>query len=254
MAISNNRKNVFSGALPFAFLVLALLVAMAAGSIAVGGILRSSDLHTSQERVERTHLVLHEIDEAEDSLQDAREAALHYILTPEKEDLINFDEAALQSWVHLDRIKLLTEDDKGYPERIEQLSGLIKNEFQQSRFNMRTTKTLLIFHSPEADANHDRVRAAMQKLKDDEKEILRARSEAAHARARDVARSVSLVVGGCGVLVPALILLLILESKKLRTAGQNASGAQTRLEGPLQQLQPGRAAAAAAGNEKSNPG
>jgi hypothetical protein len=96
--------------------------------------------------------------------------------------------------------------------------------------------------------------AAMQKLKDDEKEILRARSEAAQARARDVARSVSLVVSGCSVLVPALILLLILESRKLRIAGQNASGAQIRLEGPVQQLQPERAAAAAAGDEKSNPG
>lgn len=254
MAISNNRKNVFSRALPFAFLVLALLVAMAAGSIAVSGILRSSDLHTSQERVERTHLVLHEIDEMEDSLQNAREATLHYILTPEKEDLDNFQDAAMKTWMKLELISDLTRDDEGYPERMEKLRGLIEKEFRQSQDNMRTTHTLLIFHSPETDANHDRVRAAMQKLKDDEKEILRARSEAAHVRARDVARSVSLVVGGCGLLVPALILLLILESKKLRTAGQNASGAQTRLEGPLQQLQPGRAAAAAAGDEKSNPG
>jgi CHASE3 domain sensor protein len=253
MSVSNNRKNVLSSALPFAVLVLVLLVAMAAGSIAVGGILRNRDLSTSQEWVEHTHLVLHDMDELEDSLQDAREAALHYVLTPEKEDLINFQKAVVETWIRLERISDMTRDDKGYPERIEQLRGLIEKEFQQSQDYMRTTHTLLLFHSPAADANSDRVRAAMQKLKKDEEEILRIRGEAARARARDVASSVSLVVGCFSVLVAALILLLVLEFQKLRIAGQNASGAQTRLEGSLQQLQPGRVAAAAAGDEKTTP-
>ena len=76
-----NRKNGLSRAIPFAFIVLALVVTMAVGRVALGGISRNSDLLTSQEWVNHTHLVLQEIDEAEDSLQDAREAALHYILT-----------------------------------------------------------------------------------------------------------------------------------------------------------------------------
>ena len=267
MAVSNNRKNVLSGAIPFAFIVLALLVTMAAGRMALGSISRNSDLLASQEWVNHTHLVLHEIDEAEDSLQDAREAALHYILTPEKEDLDNFQDAAMKAWLRVERIADMTADEKGYPERIdqrdrrlgrggaeriEQLRGLIKKEFQQSQDNMRTTHTLLIFHSPEADANRDRVRAAMQKLKDDEKEILRVRSEAARARARDVARSGFLVIGGFSVLAAVLILLLILESRKL-FAEQNVPNTQTRLEGSLQQLQPGRASAAAAGDGNNKP-
>ena len=250
MVASNNRKNGLSRALPFAFLVLALLVAMAVGRTALGSISHNSDLLTAQEWVDHTHLVLHEIDEAEDSLQDAREAALHYILTPEKEDLDNFDAAVMKTWLRVARISDMTADEKGYPERIEQLRGFIEKEFVQLRDNLRTTKTLLIFHSPATDANHDRVRAAMQKLKDDEKERLRVRSEAVRARAREVARSGFLVVGDFSVLMAVLIVLLILESRKL-FGEQNAPNRQTRLEGPSQ---PGRAAAATAGDEKSNAG
>jgi len=96
------------------------------------------------------------------------------------------------------------------------------------------------------------VRAAMQRLKDDEEAILRVRSEAARVRARDVARGASLVVGGFSVLVAVLILLTILESRKL-FAQQTAPNTQTRLEEPLQQLQAERAAAAAAGDGKNKP-
>lgn len=233
MVANNNRKNGLSRALPFAFLVLALVVAMAVGRMALGSISGNSDLLTSQEWVNHTHLVLHEIDEAEDSLQDAREAALHYILTPEQEDLINFDEAVKKTWVRLARITDLTADEKGFPERMAQLRGLIEKEFQQSSNNMRTKHTLLIFHSPEADANRDHVRAAMQKLKHDEEEILRVRKEAARDRAHDVSRSGFLVVGGFSVLVAVLILLVILESRKL-FAEQNAPNTQSRLEESLQ--------------------
>jgi len=247
-----NRKNGLSRAIPFAFIVLALLVTMAVGRVALGGISRNSDLLTSQEWVNHTHLVLQEIDEAEDSLQDARQATLHYILTPEIEDLDNFQDAAMKTWMRVERITDLTADEKGFPERMEQLRGLIEKEFRQSRDNMRTTKTLLIFHSPATDTNRDRVRAAMQKLKDDEEAILRVRSEAARVRARDVARGASLVVGGFSVLVAVLILLTILESRKL-FAQQSAPNTQTRLEGPLQQLQAERAAAAAAGDGKNKP-
>ena len=70
--------------------MLALLFAMAV-AMAIVSISRNSDLLTSQEWVEHTHRVLHEMDEAEDSLQDAREAQLHYVLTPEEVDLINFE-------------------------------------------------------------------------------------------------------------------------------------------------------------------
>lgn len=233
MAASNDGKNGLSRAIPFAFIVLALLITIAVGRMALGGISRNNDLLTSQEWVTYTHLVLHEIDEAEDSLQNAREAELHYILTPEQEDLDNFQDAVMKTWVRVERISDMTRDEKGYPERMEKLRGLIEKEFRQSQDNMRTTKTLLIFHSPQADANRDHVRAAMQKLKDDEKEILRIRSEAARVRARDVARGTSLVVGGFSVLVAVLILLTILESRKL-FAQQNASYTQSRLEGPLQ--------------------
>ena len=253
MAVNNSGRNRLSRAIPFAFIVLALLVTMAAGRMALGSVSRSSDLLTSQEWVNHTHLVLHEIDEAEDNLQDAREAALHYILTPEKEDLDNFDEAAVKTWLRVERIADLTADDKGYPERMEQLRGLIKKEFQQSQNNMRTTKTLLIFHSPATDANRDRVRTAMQKLKEDQKEVLRVRSEAVRDRARDVARNGFLVVGGFSVLAAVLIVLLILESRKL-FAGQNAPITEDRLERALRQLQPGRASAAAAADERSNSG
>jgi diguanylate cyclase (GGDEF)-like protein len=237
--INSNGKNVFSGALdarkllPFAFvLMLAFLVAMAFDSAS-----RTRELLSSQEFVERTNSVLHEMDGVEDGLQDAREAALHYVLTPEKQDLVTFEDAVAQTWTRLDRIVQMTKDDKGYPQRIEQLRGWIKDELQQLRDNMRTTHTLLIFHTPDADRNRDRVRDGIQKFKDDEEELLRVRNEAARSRAHEVERSISVRIGGFSALMAVLFLLVIRESKKLRIAEQNALNAQTRLEGSLVQLQ-----------------
>src|SRR5689334_15902444 len=102
---------------------------------------------------------------------------------------------------------------------------------------MRTTHTLLIFHSPEADSKRDRVREAIQKFKDDQEELLRVRNEAARARAHEVERAVSVRIGVFSALMAVLFLLVILASMKLRIAEQNALSAQTRLEGSLQQLQ-----------------
>ncbi len=237
--INSSGKNVFSGALdarkllPFAFvLMLAFLVAMAFDSAS-----RTRELLSSQEFVERTNSVLHEMDGVEDGLQDAREAALHYVLTPEKQDLVTFEDAVAQTWARLDRIGVMTKDDKGYPARIEQLRAWIKDELQQLRDNMRTTHTLLIFHTPDADRNRDRVRDGIQKFKDDEEELLRVRNEAARSRAHEVERSISVRIGGFSALMAVLFLLVIRESKKLRIAEQNALNAQTRLEGSLVQLQ-----------------
>ena len=132
---------------------------------------------------------------------------------------------------------MITREDKGYPERVEQIRGWIKEELQQLRDNMRTTHMLLIFHTPDADRNRDRVRDAIQKFKDDEEELLRQRNEAARARARDVERSLTWRIFGFSVLMAILFLLVIRESKKLRIAEQTALNAQTRLEGSLLQLQ-----------------
>src|SRR5215467_12716417 len=136
--INNNGKNVLSGALdarkllPFAFiLMLAFLVAMALDSMS-----RTRELLSSQEFVERTNTVLHEMDGVEDGLQDAREAALHYVLTPEKEDLVTFDAAVAQTWTRLDRIASLTKNDKGYPQKIDQLRTWITDELRQLSDNM----------------------------------------------------------------------------------------------------------------------
>src|ERR1051326_8819532 len=198
-----NGRNVLSGALdarkllPFAFiLMLAFLVAMALDSMS-----RTRELLSSQEFVERTNNVLHEMDGVEDGLQDAREAALHYVLTPEKEDLITFDAAVAQTWTRLDRIAVLTKNHKGYQEKIEQLRGWIKDELRQLSDNMRTTKTLLIFHSKEADFNRDRVRDGIQKFKEDEEALLAQRNEAARARARAVESSVTVRIGGFSALM-----------------------------------------------------
>lgn len=220
MAASNDGKNAVSNALdarkvlPFSLLLILLLVALAVSSIS-----RNNDLLRSQELVERSHRVLHEVDRAEDSLQEAREAHLHYINTPEEEDLINFNGAVAETWTHLDRISQMTMEDQGYPERMEQLRSLVKAEFQQESDNMRTTHTLLIYHSPATDARRDRVRAALQKLKDDEEKNLRARNDEGRVRALGVERSVFLLIGGFSVLVAVLLLLAIRESRKRRSAG-----------------------------------
>ena len=235
MIAGNSGKILVTGVLAFVVMV-AVLVVMAAG-----GISRTRDLLSSQEFVERTQSVLHEIEGVEDGMQDAREAALHYVLTPEKEDLLAFDEAVRQTWIRLDRIAGLTRNDKGYAEKIEQLRSDIRAELRQLSDNMRTTHTLLIFHSPQGDANRNRVRDAIQKLQDDEEALLSQRNQAAQARARAMARSL-FPLAGIAVLGAVLFILVILESTQLRASEQKTRAAAT--------LQLERTAATAGGEGK----
>ena len=222
--MENNGKNVLSSALAarntlplVCVLMVVLLAAMAWGSFS-----RIRELLRSQAEVERANGVVHEIDSLEDGLQDAREAALHYMLTPEQEDLVAFDAAAAQSWVHLDRVAMRTQDDPGYPQRIEQLHGWVNDELHQYTDYMRTTHTLLVFHSAESDFKRDRVRSAIQKLKEDQEKLLRQRNEAATLQTHEVERSVALLIGGFSGLMVVLFLLVIRGPKKVRIAEQTA--------------------------------
>src|SRR5712671_875992 len=232
-------KNVLKSALdarrllPFAFiLMLAFLVAMAWDSFS-----RTRELLSSLAYVEHTHQVLYELDAIQDGLQDARRAWAHYILTPEKQDLDAFDEAVKQTWMRVDRVVFLTRDDAAQQERLKQLQTWIEEELQQLRDNLRVSKTLLIYHSPESDFKLDRVRNAILKFRDEQETILRERNLAAQARAQEVERSVSVRIGGFSALMAVLFLLVIRESKKLRIAEQAALHSQTKLEGSLLRLQ-----------------
>ncbi|HZE24627.1 MAG TPA: diguanylate cyclase, partial [Blattabacteriaceae bacterium] len=237
--LRNSGKNVLQSALdarrllPFAFiLMLAFLVAMAWDSFS-----RTRELLSSQAYVEHTHQVLYELDAIQDGLGDAREAWLHYILTPEKQDLDTFDDSYKEVWKRVARVEDLYKDDPAQQERIKQLQVWIAEELQQLRDNLRTNKTLLIYHSPATDFKQDRVRNAVQKFKSEQEKILRERNLAAQARAEEVERSVSVRVGGFSALMAVLFLLVIRESKKLRIAEQLALHSQLKLEGSLQQLQ-----------------
>jgi diguanylate cyclase (GGDEF)-like protein len=237
--LKSSSKNVLKSALdarkllPFAFvLMLAFLVAMAWDSFS-----RTRELLSSQAYVEHTHQVLYELDAIQDGLGDAREAWLHYILTPEKQDLDTFDDSYKEVWKRVARVEDLSKDDPAQQERIKQLQVWIAEELQQLRDNLRTNKTLLIYHSPATDFRQDRVRNAVQKFKSEQEKVLRERNLAAQARAQEVERSVSVRVFGFSLLMAVLFLLVIRESKKLRVAEQAALHSQTRLEGSLQQLQ-----------------
>jgi diguanylate cyclase (GGDEF)-like protein len=236
---NNNGKNVLSSALdarkllPFAFvLMLAFLVAMAWDSFS-----RTRELLSSQAYVEHTHQVLYELDAIQDGLGDAREAWLHYVLTPEKQDLDAFDDSYKQIWKRVRGVEDLTKDDQATRDQIKQLEGSIAEELQQLRDNLRTNKTLLIYHTPATDFKQDRVRNSIQKFRAVQEELLRERNMATQARAQEVERSVSVRVGGFSLLMAVLFLLVIRDSKKLRIAEQAALHAQNKLEGSLQQLQ-----------------
>lgn len=236
---SDSGKNVLSGALdarkllPFAFILMVIfLVAMAWDSFA-----RTRELLSSQEYVEHTHQVLYELDAIQDGLGDAREAWLHYILTPEKQDLDTFDDSYRQIWKRVRGVEDLTKDDPATRDQIKQLEGSIAEELQQLRDNLRTNKTLLIYHTPATDFKQDRVRNSIQKFRTEQEALLHERHLQTQARAHEVERSVSVRVGVFSLLMAVLFLLVIRESKKLRIAEQNALHAQTRLEGSLVQLQ-----------------
>ncbi len=216
--------------LPFAFmLMLAFLVYMA-----WGGYSSTRELLDAQTYVQRTHEVLHEMDGVEDGIQDARESWLHYVLTPEKQDLVSFEDAEVRIWTQLDHVYNL---DQEHQEVIRQMRGLIKDELRQLRDDMRTQHTKLIYHSEESDAKRDRVRDAIQKFKDEEVRILRERNHAAEVRAQQITNSTSIRILAFSALMGILFLLVMRDSKKLRIAEQKALFAQTRLEGSLLQLQ-----------------
>lgn len=219
--------------LPFAFLLmLAFLVALA-----WDGFSRTRELLNSQAYVEHTHQVLHEMEAIEDGLQDAREAWLHYILTPEKQDLDTFEGAVAKVWMQVDRVSYLTQDDPVHQAKIKELRNWISDELLQLRDNLRTSKTLLIYHSQDTDFRRDRVRDAIQKFKEEEESLLRERNLASQSRAKEVERSVSVRIGGFVLVMAVLFMLVMRESKKLRVAERSALHAQARLEGSLERLQ-----------------
>ncbi len=232
----SHMKKVLTSALdarkllPFAFiLMLAFLVALA-----WGGFSSTRELLDAQSYVQRTHQVLHELDGVEDGIQDARESWLHYVLTPEQQDLTSFEDAEVRIWTQLDHVYNL---DVEHQDSIQRLRGLIKDELRQLRDDMRTQHTKLIYHSEESDAKRDRVREAIQNFKNEEERILRDRNNAAEIRAQQITRSVAVRIGLFSALMGILFMLVMRESKKLRIAEQKALLAQTRLEGSLLQLQ-----------------
>src|SRR5438552_1795301 len=191
--------------LPFAFiLMLAFLVAMA-----WDGYSRARELLSSEAFVEHTHAVLHEMDGLEDGIQDAREAALHYVLTPEKEDLDTFERSAARIWKELEKVSALTKDDPSHQVKITQLHGWIEEELQQMRDNLRTQHTLLIFHSKESDFKRNRVGDGIQAFKDEEERLLSERTQAAQVHAQEIIRSVIIRIVGFSALMAVLFLLVI---------------------------------------------
>jgi diguanylate cyclase (GGDEF)-like protein len=229
-------KNLFIGVLdarkllPFAFLLmLGFLVAMA-----WDGYSSTRQLLNAQAYVQRTHETLHELDGVEDGIQDARESWLHYVLTPEKQDLVAFEDAEVRIWTQLDHVYNL---DLEHQESIRSLRSLIKDELRQLRDDMRTQRTKLIYHSAESDEKRDRVRDAIQKFKEEEVRLLSDRNLAAEHGAVQITRSVSVRIAVFSALMAVLFLLVMRDSKKLRVAEQKALFAQTRLEGSLLQLQ-----------------
>lgn len=216
--------------LPTAFmLMLAFLFAMA-----WDGYSSTRQLLNAQAYVERTHEVLHEMDGVEDGIQDAREAWLHYVLTPEQQDRTNFADAEARIWGQLANVYRL---DTEHQEVIENLRGLIRDELSQLSDDMVTQHTKLIYHSRESDEKRDRVREAIQKFKDEEVRILRERNQAAEQRAAQITFSVTVRIVVFSGLMGILFLLVLRDSKKVRIAEQKALFAQTRLEGSLLQLQ-----------------
>ena len=216
--------------LPVAFLLmLAFLFAMA-----WDGYSSTRELLNAQAYVQRTHEVLHEMDGVEDGIQDAREAWLHYVLTPEKQDRVNFADAEARIWGQLASVHRL---DTEHQQNIETLRGLVRDELSQLSDDMLTQHTKLIYHSAESDEKRDRVRNAIQSFKDEEVRILQERNEAAELRAAQITRSVTVRIVVFSLLMGILFLLVLRDSKKVRIAEQKALFAQTRLEGSLLQLQ-----------------
>jgi len=121
--------------------------------------------------------------------------------------------------------------------KIKELRNWISDELLQLRDNLRTSKTLLIYHSQDTDFRRDRVRDAIQKFKEEEELLLRERNLASQSRAKEVERSVSVRIGGFVLVMAVLFMLVMRESKKLRIAERSALHAQARLEGSLERLQ-----------------
>lgn len=198
------------------------------GTMAWDSYSHTRELQSSQAYAEHTHQVLYELDAVQDALGDAREAWLHYILTPEKQDLDTFDDSYRQIWKRLRGVEDMTKDDPATSDQIKQLEGSIAEELQQMRDNLRTAHTLLIYHSPAVDSKQDRVRNSIQKFRAEQEGLLRERREATQARTEEMGRSVFIYVSVFSLCMAVLLLLVILESNKLLISRQSALNAQAR--------------------------
>jgi diguanylate cyclase (GGDEF)-like protein len=219
--------------LPIAFLLMLTFLA----AMAWDGISSTRELLASQAEVNHSHQVLHEMEGVEDGLQDAREAWLHYVLTPERQDRDNFNDAVSRVWQQVAKAKALTQKDAALSAKISQLEGWINEELKQLSGNLQTKETLKIYHSEAADFRRDRVRRAILEFKSEEEKLLHDRNEATQIHAREINRSVTVRITGFSVLMAALFVLVMRDSRKLRVAEQTALLSQTRLETSLQQLQ-----------------
>ncbi|HYX54274.1 MAG TPA: hypothetical protein VE783_12535, partial [Candidatus Limnocylindrales bacterium] len=103
--------------LPIAFLMMLGFLIL----LAWNGYTTTSELLSSQAYVQRTHQVLHEMDGVEDSIQDAREAWLHYILTPEPQDVVSFEDAQVRTWTGLDHMLNLDPEHQAAVRNIQDL-------------------------------------------------------------------------------------------------------------------------------------
>jgi diguanylate cyclase (GGDEF)-like protein len=215
--------------LPVAFMMmLGFLVLMA-----WDGYSSTSELLNAQAYVQRTHQVLHDMDGLEDALQDAREAWLHYVLTPERQDQINFDRAQRRTW---EQLKQVGDRDPEHKTNIVQLRALIDNELQHLQAQVRNPHPNKIWHGGLSDQKHEAVREAIQKFKDEEERLLGESTQAAQVHSRQVTHSVSIRISVFSTLMAVLFLLVMRDSKKLRVAEKKALEVQARLEGSLSQL------------------
>jgi|GEM_PF-757493 diguanylate cyclase (GGDEF)-like protein len=224
-----NRALEARKLLPVAFmLMLGFLVLMA-----WDGYSSTRELLNAQAYVQHTHQVLHDMDGLEDALQDAREAWLHYVLTPEKQDRVNFSAAEKR----IDRqLQKLSEQDPDHQQNIAHMGALIDDELQHLQAQVNNPHPNKIWHGGLSDQKHEAVRESIQSFKDGEERLLAERNVAAQQRSRGITRSVSIRISVFSAFMAVLFLLVMRDSKKLRVAEKSALEVQNRLEGSLSQL------------------
>jgi len=211
--------------------VAALLILVAA--IALKNVKQAE---VSSDWVNHTHAVIQETVAIESALQTAEAALRNYVLSSDERDQADYREAFSEMVEHLDVAKAMTKGDARQQERVLELEGLVSKRVEFSRKAVTALQeqgfeaAKQLIGSDAADQTLREIKRLVEKLKDEEAQLLQQRDREDFLQAQSTRWTVY-VAAALNVALIGLLFWLIRDDLKARRQAADAMRmANERLE------------------------